>query len=44
METTLSIRIHNDDAVLLLYDAYDWDMTRKAIESEVKEMSKIRQD
>jgi autophagy-related protein 2 len=47
MDTTLNIRIHNGDVVLLLYDGYDWDKTRKTIESEVKDMrrrlAKIRQ-
>ena len=46
-ETTLSIRIHNCDVTLLLYDGYDWARTRKTIENEVKEMrrrlAKIKQ-
>ncbi|KAG6376342.1 hypothetical protein JVT61DRAFT_2325 [Boletus reticuloceps] len=39
-DTTLRIRIHNSDIVLLLHDGFDWPRTRKIIEKEVKEMRK----
>ena len=46
-ESILSIKGHNCDIVLYLYDGYDWAKTRKAIEDEIKEMrrrlAKIRQ-
>ncbi|KAF8447739.1 hypothetical protein L210DRAFT_3527080 [Boletus edulis BED1] len=39
-DTTLRIRIHDSDIVLLLHDGFDWPRTRKIIEKEVKEMRK----
>lgn len=46
-DTTVSIRLHNTDVNVFLYDGYDWLKTRKTIEEEVKEMrrrlAKIRQ-
>lgn len=46
-ETTFSIRVHDCDVAIFLYDGYDWARTRKTIEEEVKEMrrrlTKIRQ-
>jgi autophagy-related protein 2 len=44
---SFSLRIHNTDVSLLLYDGFDWTRTRKTIEKEVKEMrirlTKIKQ-
>ncbi|KDQ60992.1 hypothetical protein JAAARDRAFT_31991 [Jaapia argillacea MUCL 33604] len=46
-DTTLRVRAHDCDVVLLLYDGYDWARTRKTIEEEIKAMkrrlAKIRQ-
>jgi len=47
VETTFSLRVHDCDVTLFLYDGYDWAKTRKTIENGVKEMrrrlAKIKQ-
>ncbi|KXN86892.1 Autophagy-related protein 2 [Leucoagaricus sp. SymC.cos] len=47
IESKLKIRVRGGEAILFLYDGYDWARTRKIIEEEVKEMrrrlAKIRQ-
>lgn len=46
-ETSLRVRLHQVDIQAFLYDGYDWAMTRKTIEDQVKLMrrrlAKIRQ-